>query len=365
MPVIGFADSARRVWVIAFAWSALHEGETRVMESEIISKIRRRARPSSNVALGIGDDAAVIEHDGATDLLACSDVSVEGVHFRLDWTTPRLAGRKALAVTLSDVAAMGGKARFALISLAVPHSADASLADEVMQGVFDVADESEVAVIGGDTSSSPSGLFIDTVAIGECAQGAAIRRSGARAGDLICVTGALGASRLGLLLLERGYRLKAIEEKSSGDEALIQEAIRKHLQPEPRLAFGRAIGERRLATAMIDISDGLSTDLWHILEESHRGAVLYAEHLPIARCANELSSQAFGFDPLHCALHGGEEYELLFTVPEENQKEVTELAAALDLKVSAIGRITEGEGLMLEHQGRRERLAPSGYEHQI
>ncbi|HXG93902.1 MAG TPA: thiamine-phosphate kinase [Blastocatellia bacterium] len=328
-------------------------------ELEIISWIRKHSRASSGVKVGIGDDAAVIETGGAGDWIVCSDLMVEGVHFRSEWAAPRLIGRKALAVTLSDVAAMGGAARFALASIALPGGLSAQLIEELFHGMFELADDYGVSIIGGDTSSSRDSLFIDTVAIGECARGGAVTRSGAQVGDIIYVTGKLGASALGLALLERGYRL---EEKNRDDAR--QRAIRKHLDPEPLLKAGRAIGEAHLATAMIDISDGLSTDLSHILEESRCGAIVHASAIPVARCALELSV-GIGLDAFNLALHGGEEYELLFTARPENQNRVAELSNAIGMMITAIGEITDGKGLQLEHSGRIERLSPSGYEHRI
>ncbi len=154
--------------------------------------------------LGIGDDAAVIKSTGASDLIACSDLSVEGVHFRIEWSDARLIGRKSLAVTLSDIAAMGAEARFALISVALPATLSSEFIDQLFDGFFDIADSYGVSIIGGDTSSSAHGLFIDTAVIGEAQSGRAVTRAGARVGDLIYVTGSLGASSLGLSLLEQG-----------------------------------------------------------------------------------------------------------------------------------------------------------------
>lgn len=339
-------------------------------ESEIISRIRRRARVTDRVATGIGDDAAVLRFDAGTDVVACCDLSVEGVHFRTEWAGPRLIGYKSLAVTLSDVAAMGGTARFAMVSVAFPHGATSEFIDELMDGVLEIADRSGVALVGGDTSTSPGPLFIDTIAIGECGRGKAVTRGGARPGDLIFVTGSLGASALGLKLLERGHRLQV--ESGDPESRARNEALLRHLAPEPRLEAGKAIGDGGLATAMIDISDGLSTDLWHILAESGRGAIIHADSIPIAECVKLLSSPpssetariAGGFDALGLALHGGEEFELLFTGDRERRAEVDELSAALGLPITAIGEIVEGDEAQLE-RGAREPLLPGGYEHEI
>jgi thiamine-monophosphate kinase len=329
-------------------------------ESEIISRIRRRARATDRVSVGVGDDAAVLRRGGATDLIACCDLMVEGVHFRREWSEPRLIGRKALAVTLSDVAAMGGVARFAMTSMALPHDLPQGFVEELLEGIFELADSSGVAIIGGDTSSSVDSLFIDASVIGECAAGRAVTRGGAKVGDVIYVTGALGASALGLLLLERGLRLSSL----TGSDA-IREALTKHLAPEPRLKIGQAIGERGLATAMIDISDGLSTDLWHVLDESDCGAVIKAGAIPIAGCARRLASGDLEIEPLRVALHGGEEYELLFTSPHENEDGVAELSKELGVPITAIGRIVSDKGLRLERGGSLEAVPPSGYQHRI
>ena len=327
-------------------------------ESEIISWIRRRARANDQVLIGIGDDAAVINTGGTADLIACSDLMVEGVHFRSEWGEPGLIGRKALAVTLSDVAAMGGTARFAMVSIAIPARLPNEFIEQVFQGIFDLADSCGVSIIGGDTSSSRDSLFIDTIVIGECATGRAITRGGAKVGDRIYVTGTLGASALGLLLLEQGVRLA----DCAGDVTR-RRALMKHLAPEPQLKTGRAIGEMNLATAMIDVSDGLSTDLWHILDESRCGAIIHAGSIPIDESV--LATKALETDPLSLALNGGEDYELLFTARPENRNRIRDLSVALGLRITEIGEAVAAKGLELERDVARESLPPSGYEHTI
>lgn len=322
-------------------------------ESEIISLIRKRARHTDRVSVGIGDDAAVIKSAGASDMIACSDLSVEGVHFRIEWSDAWLIGRKSLAVTLSDIAAMGAEARFALLSVALPTALSSEFIDQLFEGFFDIADSYGVSIIGGDTSGSAHSLFIDTTAIGEAQSGRAVTRAGAREGDLIYVTGRLGASSLGLSLLEQGYRLDESDSPAQLD------AMMKHLKPEPRLGAGKAIGEAGIATAMIDISDGLSTDLWHILDESHCGAIIRAGEIPVAESVKLLSPDR----ALEYALHGGEEYELLFTSPFDFRDKVGELSKSLSIPITLIGEITRGEDLQLERGGLFESVKPSGYEH--
>ncbi|HWP43360.1 MAG TPA: thiamine-phosphate kinase, partial [Blastocatellia bacterium] len=326
-------------------------------ESEIISQIRARASQAGRVKVGIGDDAAVIATQGETDLITCCDLMVEGVHFRSEWSSPSLIGRKALAVTLSDIAAMGGVARFALVSLALPEKTSRDFVDGLFSGLFEMADACSVSIIGGDTSSSPDSLFIDTVALGECARGRAVTRRGAKPGDRLFVTGALGASAFGLSLLERGARL----DRDAGDK-LRREALLKHLAPEPRLAAGRALAEAGIATSMIDISDGLSTDLWHILDESDCGAVIRAGQIPLADC---LLSPGGGLqeDPLRLAISSGEEYELLFTARAEHGPRLLDLSGSLGIRLTEIGEIVAEKSLRIDIDGSLEDLKPSGYEH--
>lgn len=330
-------------------------------ETEIIARLRRRASVSDQVRLGIGDDAAVIKCAGGKDLIACCDLMVEGVHFRTQWISPRLLGRKALAVNLSDIAAMGGVPKFAMMSVALPSKYSSEFTDELFDGVFELAEASGVSIIGGDTSGSRDSLFIDISLLGECESGRAVTRRGAKPGDAIYVSGSLGASALGLSLLESGFRLEAVGNQSS---ATAQAAL-KQLFPNPRVELGRAIGEAGLATAMIDISDGLSTDLGHLCDESGCGAVIHAGAIPIADCVKSLASELKGIDPLRLALHGGEEYELLFTANPEDYGRIQELAVSCDVTITNVGDILQGHGLQLESDGRLEPMPSLGYEHTI
>lgn len=330
-------------------------------ESEIISRIKRRARSRDDILIGIGDDAAVLKNTSETDLLACCDLMVEGVHFQLDWTTPRMLGRKALAVNLSDIAAMGGVPKFAMISISLPSHCSAEFVDELFGGIAEMADEHGVSIVGGDTSSSRDSLFIDVSVIGECASGKAIARRGAKTGDKVYVSGSLGASALGLSLLKDGRRLEDLKVRSDAK----QQAIIKHLSPEPRLKLGRAIGKAGLATSMIDISDGLSTDLWHILDESHAGALIHAEAVPVATCVLSLAQETQGIDPLRLALDGGEDYELLFTARPESEKQLIALSETLGTMITAIGEIVGDTRVSIERNGAIESVERSGYEHLI
>jgi thiamine-monophosphate kinase len=314
--------------------------------------------------VGIGDDAAVLRHDSATDLLFCSDLSVEGVHFRTEWAPPGVIGRKALAVTLSDIAAMGGQPRFALASVAFSKGSTMQFIEQLLSGMLDLASALGVSLAGGDTSASPGPLFIDTSAIGVCERGRAVTRSGARPGDLVYITGELGGSALGLSLLKEGFRLS--DGVDDVGERARQTAIRRHLFPEPRVRAGQMIGQARLATAMIDISDGLATDLGHIAEDSKCGVVVHGRLLPVAGPLIELWSSTEGEkDPLHVALESGEEYELAFCSRPEAASSVRDLSDGLKLPITMIGEVTEGQGLMLELDGQRVKIDANGFEHEI
>lgn len=330
-------------------------------ESEIISRLRKRVSANPEVLLGIGDDAAVIKTPGGSDLIACCDLMVEGVHFRADWTPAHLLGRKALAVNLSDVASMGGTPKFAMISIAVPNRFSGDFVDNLFEGILELANDRGVSIIGGDTSSSPDSLFIDVSVIGEVERGKAITRRGAKVGDQIYVSGALGGSALGLSLLESGFRL---DQSTDASDPKRKAALRL-LSPEPRSQLGRAIGLAGLASAMIDVSDGLSTDLWHILEESGVGAVIDAGSIPIAECVTEIASEAAGIDPLSLALNGGEEYELLFTATSSQKNALAELFDVQNTRLNLIGEIVAQKGLRLVRNENSEPLSPAGFEHLI
>lgn len=329
-------------------------------ESEIISRLRSIARVGDEVLAGIGDDAAVIKGRGGRDLIVCCDLMVEGVHFRTEWTPPGILGRKALAVSLSDIAAMGGIPKFALVSIAIPPECSSEFIDSLFGGLFEFADASGVSIIGGDTSSSRDSLFIDVTVIGECESGMAVTRGGAKIGDTIYVSGCLGASALGLSLLEDGLRIDNLKSSDSRRKAIL-----KHLVSEPQLKLGHALGEARLASAMIDISDGLSTDLWHILDENDCGAVIDGAAIPVAECVRSIASAEPGIDALRLAVNGGEEYELLFTSPRENHPQVVALCNSLGVAITAIGKIVAEKGLHLELNGTLEALEPLGYQHLI
>jgi len=333
-------------------------------EFDFIDRLRAqteaRANPSEMLR-GIGDDAAVIQQLTGRDTVVSADLLVEDIDFRRDATQPCLLGHKALAVSLSDIAAMGARPRWALVSLAVPPDTWASdFVAELYEGLLSLADSYDVRLIGGDLSGAPGQIVIDSIVVGECTSGNAVLRSGAKPGDHLFVTGSLGGSAAGLRLLERGARV-GVQELEDSDVRSIQELLMRHLRPAPRVGWGLVLGEERLASGMIDISDGLSSDLHHLCRESRVGAIIESGKLPIdSRVAALCGRRAL--DPLMLALHGGEDFELLFAVSPEN---VSRLPSKVDgLGLTKIGEIKpESEGIRVSEGFRLWDLQPEGWRH--
>ncbi|HEX8889472.1 MAG TPA: thiamine-phosphate kinase [Pyrinomonadaceae bacterium] len=340
-------------------------------EFDFIERIRQRAfhqiknsalipQPSS-LSLGIGDDAAVIRERSGHDTVITADLLVEEIDFRLKTTTPWLLGHKALAVSLSDIAAMGARPRFALLSIGVPNAIwNSGFVDELYEGFFALAETYQVALIGGDVSRTPERIVIDSIVIGETVTGRAVRRSGARPGEHIFVTGALGGAAAGLRLLTRGARLRKKTPSSTYDQ-VVEQLILRQLRPEPRVPWGALLGEEHLATAMIDLSDGLSSDLSHLCRESHMGATIDASRLPIDSNVESLCGRR-ALDPLLLALHGGEDFELLFTVRPRDLKRLPRALGGVP--VTYIGDVTDDTEQILVTEGSRVwRLEPAGFMH--
>jgi thiamine-monophosphate kinase len=317
--------------------------------------------PPSNLALGIGDDAAVIQARPGVDTVVTTDLLVEDVDFRRDTMLPRRLGHKALAVSLSDIAAMGAAPRWSLISLGLPESVwESNFVDEFYEGFFSLAEHYSVTLAGGDVSRAPERIVIDSIVLGEVLRDQAVRRRGAQPGDLIFVTGTLGGAAAGLRLLETGARPHSLSELETDHDAIAALLLRQ-MCPEPRVGWGRVLGEEQLATAMIDISDGLSSDLRHLCRASDTGALLQSASLPLDVHAVELCGRR-ALDPLLLALHGGEDFELLFTV---NPKDASRLPRQVDgTPVTHIGEITNEIGCIRIAEGSHVwNLEPGGFEH--
>ncbi len=332
-------------------------------EFEFIAEIRRRVSmsgSSSSLVTGIGDDAAVLRQTTGRDTVVSTDLLIEGIDFQQQSTEPVLLGHKALAVSLSDIAAMGARPRWSLISLGVPEDIwESSFCDEFYDGLIKLADAYDIKLIGGDISRTPQQIVIDSIAMGECATGKPVLRSGAKPGDRIFVTGSLGGAAAGLRLIERGARFKKAENDE--DSNLVQELVLRHLKPEPRVGWGVVIGEEQLASAMIDISDGLSSDLHHLCEESHVGAIVRSGDIPVDERVVEICGRR-RLDPLMLALHGGEDFELLFAVPPDK---VAQLPHKVDgVQLTEIGELrAANEAIRISEGSRVWDLQPEGWKH--
>jgi thiamine-monophosphate kinase len=300
-------------------------------EFELINQIRRMAAPFARISAGIGDDAAVIEFPVPARALLTVDMLMEGVDFTLQTATPFQIGRKALAVNLSDIAAMAGRPLACVSSVALPRAGGFALGLELAQGLQSLANEMHVGVAGGDTNSWNGPVVISVTVLGEATPRGPVPRSGARPADWIMVTGQMGGSLAG-----------------------------KHLNFTPRVQEALALHEAAALHAMIDISDGLAADLHHILKESGAGAVIEEAALPISAAAFAARD---GRTPLEHALEDGEDFELLFTVSAEEGRKLLE-HPPVAVGLSRIGEITVEPGCRLKRRdGREEPLPPRGWRH--
>jgi thiamine-monophosphate kinase len=333
-------------------------------EFDFIRALRERAAASSSIT-GIGDDAAVVHVASGKDTVITTDLLIEDVDFRRTTIPPYLLGHKALAVSLSDIAAMGSRPRWSLTSIGVPPDVwQTDFVDRLYTGLFELAGRYDVQLIGGDTSRTEEKIVIDSIVVGECATGQAIKRSGAKPGDQIFVTGSLGAAAAGLRLVERGAHMAEQNldgQNSQMDSQKLDHLLLRQLRPEPRVGWGIVLGEERLPTAMIDISDGLSSDLNHLCEASGVGAVIESSLLPIDSQVTELCGRR-ALDPLQLALHGGEDFELLFTVRPDD---VGRLPRRVDgTRITRIGEIRlQNEGVRISEGSRIWELNPGGWKH--
>ena len=318
-------------------------------EFEFIEKIRRRYKLSK-----IGDDCAVLPKDSRTDLVITTDLLVEDIDFRLDWAKPNFIGHKAAAVSLSDIAAMGAKPVWAMLSIGVPQRIwKTDFVEKFYDGYFRLAKIFFVEIVGGDISKTPDKIVIDSIVAGEVKRGKAVLRSGAKAGDLIFVTGKLGGAAGGLNLLESGIRY------DSKDKAWRKNLLLKQLQPFPKISDGEFLRENNLATSMIDLSDGFSGDLAHICRASQVGAKIYADKIPFHKNLYPVANS--GAEKLDLALHGGEDFELLFTVnpkkyfPAENEFKNRRFfqAGEITANVEIIELISGGKSKILQPKSFR------------
>ena len=339
-------------------------------EIDFIARLRQQAQArqhSTRLTKGIGDDASVIKEAANRDLVVTTDLLVEGIDFYRHATPAGLLGHKALAVSLSDIAAMGARPYWAFLSLGMPRAAwNDSFKDEFTTGFLSLADRFGVTLAGGDVSETKETIVIDSIVLGEVNSGTAVLRSGARVGDQIFVTGNLGGAAAGLKLIQLGARASETEVVATRSADLseaqaVQALLRRQLRPDPRVGWGMILGEEQLATSMIDLSDGISSDLHHLCKESNVGAIIDAAALPLDDNVRQLCGRR-ALDPLSLALHGGEDFELLFMVSPED---VSRLPKRVDgVTIARIGEITTNSNVIeVNEKGRRWKLEPQGYEH--
>ena len=300
-------------------------------EFELIEKIRSSFSVPGGMT-GIGDDCAVIPQKEGMDTLVSTDMLVEDVHFLADDIAPADLGWKSAAVNISDIAAMGGRPVSTFLSIALPRSIGQEWVMRFIEGYRSISEMFGVPLLGGDTCSSPEKLCISATVLGECAHGEAILRSGAKPGDSICVTGTLGDSAAGL---------KAILEGRRRDDP-VERLIYAHYHPMPEVGVGLSLASTGLVSSMIDISDGVASDIRHIMEESGMGAKIHTDRIPLSE---ELlkACALFGWDPISLALEGGEDYHLLFTCPSGSE---------LPVEHTVIGEITDTGRLEWSGSGR-------------
>jgi thiamine-monophosphate kinase len=312
-----------------------YEGEVygeSMSEFAYIDWVRRHTPHDPRILIGPGDDTAALHWKAGTPLLATTDMLLEGSCFRLEQAGPRRVGRKAMAVNLSDIAAMAGKPVAAVVSVGLPRTGGRALAEELYRGLREMAVAFDVAIVGGDTNSWDGPLVISVTVLGEATERGPVRRGGARPGDWLFVTGPLGGSILG-----------------------------KHLDFTPRVREALTLHAAVLIRAMIDISDGLAADVNHLCEESRCGAVLSAEHIPIADAARAVND---GRTPLEHALGDGEDFELAFAVAPEDGHALLKTQPIAGVTLAHIGEFVNA-GLWLEENGERRALPSTGYVHEL
>lgn len=313
-------------------------------ERAFIQALRRKTPArQGQVRLGVGDDCAILRPPKGAEIVVTTDFSLEGRHFRRDWHPAESAGHRCLARGLSDLAAMGAKPMAAFLSLAVPGGMDKAYMDGFLKGLLALAEQTKIPLAGGDTASAPGdALLADITLLGSVPRGRALLRSAAKPGDGIYATGRLGAA---------AAELELLAAKPAGLQKTKSNEVHAHLYPQPRLAVGQALVAKKLAACAMDVSDGLSVDLLHICEESGVDAEVEAARLPLG-------------GTLLQALHGGEDYELLFTTAKPLPKKIAGVA------VARIGTVLPRTGrsahmTLVNDAGKRSALKPLGWEHKL
>lgn len=324
-------------------------------EFGVIDLLSRNIRPRHAwVQTGIGDDCAVLDMGGGQSLLVTTDMLIERVHFLAQKITPFQLGWKSLAVNISDIAAMGGEPKAALLALGLLRDTYIEYVKEFKRGLLACADEFRVDLIGGDTVKVPNHVTVCLTVLGTAPTDQVVCRAGAKPGDLIWLGGVVGDSAAGLHLL--------LEKDENRSQLKRHDLLMAHLEPRPQVELGRWLATKKLATAMIDVSDGVLQDLWNICTQSGVGAEVDADKFPLSRASRQLASSA-GLDAREWALSGGEDYVLLFcTTPEKRDEVLTKLPDSIKQRPVEIGRITTERQLKVCIDGVWKERKPAGYE---
>jgi thiamine-monophosphate kinase len=330
-------------------------------EFGLIERLTKGLKPQNQSTIkGVGDDAAVMQYDNHSLILLTNDILIEGVHFDLTYTPLKHLGYKAGVVNFSDIYAMNGIPRQLVVGLGVSNRFSVEALDEFYEGLRLACQHYGVDLVGGDTSSSKAGMFISISVVGEVSKDEVVYRNGAQLNDLICVTGDLGAAYMGLLLLEREKQVYLANPNMQPELEGNDYVLERQLKPEARKDIIRLLHEANIKpTAMIDISDGLASDILHICEQSNKGCVIYEDKIPIDPATLILCDE-FKIIPTIAALHGGEDYELLFTVSLSEYSKIEEIQ-----DISLIGHITDpSEGCQLiTNDGKQIALQAQGWNH--
>ena len=331
-------------------------------EQALIDRIRTRApTPPAWVAVGLGDDAAVVEPARNRAEVVTTDALVEGVHFDRAYVPASAIGHKALAVNLSDLAAMGAEPRAALLSLVLPDAMRVADFDALLDGWFALAGRYAVTLVGGNISRSPGPLVVDVTAIGTVKRRRVLTRSGARPGDGIYVSGSVGAACAGRLARRSaaGSTTTGAGEGGPGGIAACED---RFLRPDPRIRLGVLLGRNRAASACVDLSDGLGDGVRQLAASGHVGAEIDAEAIPVPEAARRWFEDREGVDAIDAAVSGGEDYELVFTVPARRRRAFAAVSSLTDVPCTRIGTVTADRRLVLTRRGVTSPL-PAGFAH--
>lgn len=341
---------------------ARRQASPSIQEFAFIRTLERRfARRAPGLVRGIGDDAAVIATSSPMWWHLTTDLLAEGIHFDMKSASPESIGYRAAMANLSDIAAMGAAPRYLLISLAIPKTWTRSHLHKLYTGLMNACRLYDVTLVGGDTSASKAGLFLSITLVGTTSRRRALFRHGAKAGDHLYVSGTLGDSLAGLQLLMSGTTPK--RWKSTLSRSHRQFLLRRHFHPTARVTEGQWLNERRLASAAIDLSDGLSGDLRRLCEAGRVGAEVELDKIPISSACRAYA-QTIGVSPIRLALTGGEDYELLFTASPHNCEKIERQARSRGYRMTHIGTIRPQRfGIQMTSDGRTQPLPLTSYEH--